>query len=49
MSQIILKGGQPKIISAQIFSQVWCDFFLLHNMHEFPEIKGKYVELLNSM
>jgi hypothetical protein len=44
VSQIILTQ-----ISAQIFPQkIWCDFFLLHNMHnqyKFPEIKGKYVEL----
>jgi len=55
VSQIILKVGEPKIISAQILEQKFliCFFFFLHNMpnrYKFAEIKyGRFDELLNAM
>ena len=44
VSQIILKDGLPKIISAKILMQCFS-----HNMPKFAEKMGRYVELLNAM
>ena len=52
VSQIILKVGQPKIISAQRFKQEILMTFFPHNMpnwYKFAEKYGRYVEVLNAI